>query len=272
MNYSFLIENVEVKVTNHIPDVSPVLLEQPGLKANDHQFWINVKDVGEFYAENGNLVLIQPSELAKTNLINLYLNGSILGAILQQRCVAAFHGSSFSYDGHGIVICGKSGFGKSTLAYAVSQQLKCPMLTDDITPIINTEIIPIGEKLKFTLQSAQYFSIAKEEMDQIDDDYDKFFVSLNADGKPTVLKTIYIGEESDSLGFNEVIGGDKLLLLLKNQYWQELNAISERQRTCIFNVISELSKSVRVFIFTKPKSYPINLSSDALTAHILDHV
>ncbi|MBW6480992.1 MAG: hypothetical protein K0B37_16295, partial [Bacteroidales bacterium] len=61
---------------------------------NQYEFAMQVEGVGSFYACNGNEVEYMPAEGAAKESLELYLNGSVYGAILHQRNILPLHGSS----------------------------------------------------------------------------------------------------------------------------------------------------------------------------------
>lgn len=268
MNLKFLIEDVQIEFRDKLPEIDPVLYQESGLKANDRQFLIIVSNVGEIYAENGNKVIVHLAPSFSENSLKLYLNGSVLGAILQQRCTIAFHGSSFRYNDIGVMISADSGFGKSTLALSFVKEYNCPFLTDDITPIIDGFIQPIGEEIKLTEESIAHFDLSKSNLEEIEVGYDKFFYRPTFNRVATELKYVYIGNNGNHLKITEIAGGEKLLLLLQSQYWKELNQVSEEVRSCIFQKMTNIAKSVRVFTFEKPDHCTISSATDYLHSHL----
>lgn len=272
MEFNFLLNNVTIELKEQLPQVDPILFEDSGLVANQKQFKIKVKDVGEFYAENGQSVYLKLSRPFEKNLIQLYLNGSVLGAILQQKSILALHGSSISYKGRGIVICGNSGFGKSTLAISLSNQLDAGLLTDDITPIIDHTVVPIGEQVKLTTKSADYFNIPPDDRVVIARDYDKFIVQNVSQKTESEISLIYIGTEGATLSFREIYGAEKVLAIVENQYWKELNSMDENQNTELFKQITELCNSAKVYIFSKPSDTSIDDAAQSLVNHIKERI
>lgn len=268
MNLKFLLDNVHIEFCNKLPKVDPILFQQAGLIANDHQFQIDVNKVGKMYAENGNRVVIRLAPDFNENILKLYMNGSMLGAILQQRRTIAFHGSSFRYQDNGIMICADSGFGKSSLALSFLKEYNCAFLTDDITPVVDGFIQPIGEEIKLTVASIAHFNLSESNLDEIEAGYDKYFYRPTFNRVATELKYVYIGNTGDHLRITEIAGGEKLLLLLQSQYWEELNQVSEEVRSCIFQKMTNIAKSVRVFTFEKPDHCTISSATGYLHSHL----
>ncbi|NRA11366.1 MAG: hypothetical protein HRT57_05350, partial [Crocinitomicaceae bacterium] len=114
MKFRFLLSDVTIDVVDQILEVSPVLFSNEYIQLNGSQFKLHIPGVATISALNGQSIQIQIiGKLDKIN-IELYLNGSVLGAILHQRGTLSFHGSSIESKGRGVLFCGDSGAGKST--------------------------------------------------------------------------------------------------------------------------------------------------------------
>lgn len=104
-------------------------------QVNQHEFSMDVKEIGKFYASDGRTVDFYPLPEADPDWVRLYLNGQMLVALLHQRKVITVHASSFVHNDRGILIFGESGAGKSSLTASFALE-GSGFLTDDITPVI----------------------------------------------------------------------------------------------------------------------------------------
>jgi hypothetical protein len=98
------------------------------------EFLLLVDDVARYLVRDGKEILIDPAEGSDHDSIRLFLLGSALGALLQQRGMLVLHGSVVDVGDHCITFVGHSGQGKSTLATAFSQQ-GYKLLGDDLCVI-----------------------------------------------------------------------------------------------------------------------------------------
>jgi len=98
---------------------------------------ISVEEVGRFRVSNGDTVIVDPWPGATPAEIDLYLAGSVMGAVLHQRGMLPLHCNAFACDGRAILLCGDSGAGKSTLA-AWFESRGYPLLTDDVCAVTFT--------------------------------------------------------------------------------------------------------------------------------------
>ena len=98
------------------------------------EFYFEMPEVGRFFIQNGNEILLQEEEGVKKDLLSAYLLGPCMGAILHQRGITPLHGSCVSDGNRSILILGESGAGKSTLAAEfISHGWK--FITDDVAAI-----------------------------------------------------------------------------------------------------------------------------------------
>ncbi|CAM2064386.1 hypothetical protein SCOR_03390 [Sulfidibacter corallicola] len=93
--------------------------------------------VGSMLVCDGNRIVIDPDPAADQRVIRLFLLGSGMGAILQQRRVLTLHASAVVCGSGAVLFLGSSGVGKSTTA-AAFQKRGFAMLTDDLCAVHQT--------------------------------------------------------------------------------------------------------------------------------------
>ncbi|GAB5522885.1 MAG: hypothetical protein Roseis2KO_07570 [Roseivirga sp.] len=96
-------------------------------------FLYGIKDLASFLITDGRTILVDPLSEEKDRW-QMYLLGSVMGALLQQRGFLTLHGSAVLANNKAHLILGPSGMGKSSIAMALHQS-GCPFLTDDICAI-----------------------------------------------------------------------------------------------------------------------------------------
>lgn len=264
MQFRFLLDDVSIEVVEELPEVSPVLYNQMQAKANATQFSVNVKNVAEFYAENGNKIMIKLNGPAEAKAIELYLNGSALGAILVQRRIFTLHGSSFQINGDNIILCGDSGFGKSSITYDLVVNHGASFLTDDITPVKEGEIMPISDSLKIWKNTLEELKIPiPGKGEQVSTNWDKYFVKKEPDSTPVRPNIILFGIIGDvkTHHLEELEGARKIEYLLKNQYWEELVTKLPEVQPELLIEMSLLCDQCSMYLFTRPKNSTIHDSS-----------
>lgn len=148
-------------------------------QVNQYDFFLDVKEVACFKVQNGNEIFIYPYEGADEASVQLFLNGSVLGALLHQKKMLSFHGCSFKYQDKGILLCGNSGAGKSSVTVAFCQN-GANFISDDITPVqvndTETVIKPIKTQIKLWDDSIEKLKIENTNLKKIRPTFKKFYL------------------------------------------------------------------------------------------------
>ena len=153
----------------------------PQLKINELDFFLDIKNVARYRVSDGQKIEVFPYENADKESVCLFPEGSAMGAVLHQRGLLPFHGSSFVYKGKGIMICGHSGIGKSSVT-AVFCREGSNFINDDITPVAvsdsTTTILPLKTRIKLWYDSLRKLEIDFNQLQRIRPDLDKFYLPM----------------------------------------------------------------------------------------------
>lgn len=103
----------------------------------------DVAEVGRYRIAGGREILIDPAPQASERNLRVYLLGSAMGALLQQRGLLPLHANAIEIDGRAVAFSGKSGAGKSSLAAWFADRGH-RILCDDVCAIaIRADGVPI---------------------------------------------------------------------------------------------------------------------------------
>ena len=273
----FLLDNVSIDFVGELPAIVDIQYETAFTKINQNQFSLHVPDTGNFYAENGNKVLIEAFEPINQQSIELYLNGSVTGAILHQRKQLPLHASSFEQQNAGIAISGDTGAGKSSITLGYIKQFGASFLTDDITPIIMNkgfQIAPIGDSLKLWKNAVEQLAPEEKGLTQIRSDIEKFFYPLRSQDPKSPLRSIYFLKVADQedITIKELKGAEKFELIFDNIYRKEYLEGMVETKLSYFKTIADLADSVSCYLFTRPAEIKIQNSVKALNKHLSDTI
>lgn len=159
---------------------------------------------GVFTCTGGRSIVITPDPDARESLLELYCLGTALGIIHYQRGDFPIHGAFVSRNGLTFGICGHSGEGKSTLAYALAQA-GCTLLTDDVAIIRSVDGTPTvfaeNTHLKLWGEAARSLGVATDGLDPIDGRQDKYYVPTltREPGTPPALDAmVYLESRPDA--------------------------------------------------------------------------
>lgn len=131
---------------SHAPDVQVLFGPVPPLPVmetvnddldlawNAEGLTIAVDEVGRFLVREGHTIIADPYPGVSHAQVDLYLAGSIMGALLHQLGILPLHCNAFACGDSAVLLCGDSGAGKSTLA-AWFETRGYPLLTDDVCAV-----------------------------------------------------------------------------------------------------------------------------------------
>ena len=180
MQLNFPIASVDIELVTS----EPSRLSHPGhsmsyMDVSEEDFFLEVRGVGSYMVQNGEKIFVFPHKDADEASVNLFLNGSVFGALLHQKNMMPFHGSSFIFNGQGIMICGQAGVGKSSVTAAFCSEGGV-FVNDDITPIkigkSEPVMVPIHTKIKLWNDSMVKLNITNDHFKKIRPSLDKFYV------------------------------------------------------------------------------------------------
>lgn len=98
------------------------------------RFELEVPNTARYLASHGSEVVIELQPEANPDEVRTYLLGSVAGAVLQQREMFVLHAGGFVHEGRAILVCGRSGAGKSTVLQGLARRGYATM-SDDLVPI-----------------------------------------------------------------------------------------------------------------------------------------
>lgn len=180
----FPLSDVDVRQVKDVRMVTNPTVDQDWISLNEDEFWMQVANVGEFYARDGCVIEFAPAPGTRTEAVELFLNGSVYGAILHQRGILPIHGSCFVYRKKGVMLCGDSGAGKSSLTASMCLSGKAEFLTDDVTPIVGKEdnlvVLAKSGRMKLWEDSLSQLSQTKANLKRIRPEDNKFYVNIDS--------------------------------------------------------------------------------------------
>jgi len=223
--FNFPLKSITVQFTKDSEDhLSLPFFVRPHLEINENNFLLKIHNVACYNAQNGSRVLIKPFEGADRASIQLFLEGSVLGAMLHQKGILPMHGSSFRYKDKVVMICGNSGLGKSSVTEAFCQN-GAQFITDDISPVEISEnravLLPLKTKNKLWDDALRKLNIESEGLERIRPEFEKFYTpSRQPMGGEQHLDHIFILMKHNKPEFkvNELEGLAKYNILRKQIY------------------------------------------------------
>lgn len=238
--------------------------------------WFYLEEMGMFYVENGNHIIIHKTGEKLTDLArNSYLTGTTMGLLMFQRGVIPIHSSAVAYKGKCITILGESGAGKSTTSELLLKK-GCQFMSDDVSAMRVIEgsvmVSPAFPQQKLCRDAALRQGYSLDDLIYIDENRDKYALRLkNGYEKETlplgaVVELLVTNEEE--LTVREVVGVEKLQLLYRNIYrgraWNEIGIGATAHAH-----ILEIAKNTPMYQFQRPvKGY----HTETIAEWIMDNV
>lgn len=275
MKLKFPLDDVKIEFAKQKRQVSAPLLDDGFYCLNQSEFSMDVKNVGWFYAASGNFISLFLYPEATKPMVELYLNGSVYGAILHQRKILPLHGSSFIFENQGIMICGESGAGKSSITASFCKN-GAKFLTDDVSPVVFKDekpyIKPLSDRIKLWEDSLSQLKIKDSNLEKIRHDFPKYYYSMQSIDDQYPLDFIFIVEKHDSksIKISEISGWHKFQELRNEIYrWNYLQAMKQTEVSYLKSIIN-MSNYAKIIKVCRPFSIDIESMTAFLKNQIID--
>ena len=180
----------------------PQTLENPVaqgafFQASPTQFLLHIKTIGSFLVLDGREITIQPAPQANNNDLNLFLFGSVFGAVLYQRGYLVLHASAIVTPRGSVLFMGASGNGKSTTAAAFLRR-GYRILADDVCALRLDQsgspvVIPAFPQLKIWADAAEKLNTGIHSLRKVRAQLEKYALPVQEqfDPAPTPIHALY---------------------------------------------------------------------------------
>ena len=177
---------------NSIKDLK---FSNPFLKIGKNYINIKIPDICTFQITNGKLIEWKKFDNnINSQDIRTFCLGSPIGALLIQRGYLLIHANALEKDGKAILCIGRSGVGKSTIAYQLLKQ-GWNLISDDIVALTSEgKVYPGIPRIKLWKDALNHFEINSSKLIPIRDKLYKYIIPIESPRiiKKTVpLKAIY---------------------------------------------------------------------------------
>jgi len=227
---------------------------------NNQNILVSLPDIAKFHIKDGKTIIIDPSKESLKNWpsVELYLFGSIIGVILTQRSLFAFHSNAVLINNKGVLIAGDSGAGKSTTA-AIFQQQGYYVLCDDIV-VVNEDLHINGDfpKIKLWKDSLEKLNIYNSNLEPVATQEGKFHYPLthknNNHSSKIEICAFYILSTStrvNTIEIEQVKGVNQFQVLLSNTYRSELVSGLGIQKYHM-DICSQLARKIPIIRIQRP--------------------
>lgn len=251
--------DVEIKLGNVSNSIENPLFTGVRFQAKEREFLLTVDGIARYYIIDGNSITIDIYPNANLAEVRLFLLGSAFGALLHQRGVLPFHGSSVKIGSGAIILSGLSGAGKSTLASAFRSK-GYKILSDDISAISVSDngspfVQPGYPQVKLWSDSITQLGDNPKKYAKVRAELEKHKVPIISDfyETPLPLTKIFILASSNlgELKIEQIKGVEKFSLLKTHTY--RFNFVSGKEMNeSHFKTFEILARKVDVFKVFRP--------------------
>jgi molybdopterin-guanine dinucleotide biosynthesis protein len=252
-------------------DVTVVMAETPDAIENpsrqgvrfqltDTEFLLNVDDVARYYVTDGSAISVEKRNGSSMQEVRLFLLGVVFGALLHQRGLVPFHGSTLKGEGGtSFMVCGRSGIGKSTLTAHLVQN-GYALLSDDVSVVRPEEgkvmVQPSFPFIKLWKDVMEHVDFSLEEGNRLREPLEKYGYRMDQafHSEPVPVRHVFVlnVHNQEEYKTEELKGIDKFNAL-KNQTFR-FQFVTDKNRPRHFTVLNQMAQSVKVFRITRPQA------------------
>ena len=268
----FPLDDIELKRVENVQTVDRPVISSSWMSIAPQEFYMIVEEVGSFYARDGNYIEYSIESGALPSAVELFLNGSVYGALLHQRSILPIHGSSFMFEGICVMLCGESGAGKSSLTACVCLN-GGEFLTDDVTPILfeddKPRIWPRSGRIKLWEDSLKQLGMKKDGLVKIRSIDEKYYYELESSRTaPLPLHHVLILDVADDVSFRRVERTEAFTYLHNEIYRREFLGAMPETESAYLDKISAICNQVSITHVGRPGTIPLTEMKDVLLDYL----
>ncbi len=233
-------------------------------ESSEHELLLKILEAGKFLIRNGNEIIIQKEDSVSEDTLRLYLFGSAIGALLQQRGYLTLHASAIKTDKGAVLFAGDSGAGKSTTLQEFLRR-GYKKLSDDTIALYWDEsrgqviCLPSYPQSKIWQNTADIFDHDTNKLRQLHPDMDKYALQTREHfyDNELPLYAIYILEVVDSdkeISLDEVTGLAKFKAVNDNTY-RNFYSYKLPYRTEHFHIATLVSQNYQIMHVMRPMEH-----------------
>jgi hypothetical protein len=236
--------------------------EEKKIYISSKEFKLNVSCVANYWAENGNKIIIQPDSNSEISKVRLFCLSNVFAAILHQRGVIPIHSAAILVKNRLVMICGQSGAGKSTLLASLREKGFSVFSDDVCVPVTRfNEVLMYASypMMKYWAETIKRLpSLGKPDV-QLRPDLNKFgYYYHNQFSQvafaPALVFFLEISNQVDQVEISSVKGYGLFQYFESNAYRGEyLSAVDLKQAH--FYLFSTLANQVLGFSIKRPNNH-----------------
>lgn len=237
------------------------VIEKVRVSISPTEYLLKVLDTANYYAGNGNKIIIEPLPGADEKSIRLFMLSNAMAAILHQRNMIPLHASAVHYEDGVVLFCGRSGAGKSTTATALQKQ-GYKVFSDDVCVLKEVDgelmVLPSYPMMKLWEDSfVKVGMVMAGEEDKIRPHLPKYARWYHSEFgiDPMPVKQIFIIDPSNQAAEVSIkkTGAIEAFQELQKNTYRPVQTISMKKRDIHFMMVSKLAASAPVAKIIRPQ-------------------
>jgi len=229
-----------------------------GLRVQNQRCRISIPRVARFEISGGDRIVVEPLGAEGYREIPLYLLGSAFGFLMMQRNEFPLHGSTIVWNGKGLLVLGRSGSGKTSLAAGFAN---CggKIVSDDVSRLVRLGdrycVFPSYPSQKIWASAADALKIDVDFQKPIAKGAGKYYVDERSRFSDCPVRIDGIVEIApgpfNSVDLAKLDRGKSLNALITHTYRYECMGLEEYLKKH-FAFITEVSSNVPVYRLERP--------------------
>ena len=224
----------------------------------DKYCWIFIPDLGYYYIENGNHIVIEKDGNDTEYTIMTFLTGLAFALLFTQKGYVPLHGSVLDYKGKGCLISGPSGSGKSSTAFELLKR-GATFVADDIGMVdtANMTVNPGFPVQRLCEDQIERLGFDKSKLEYLGERKNKYARRLEPDEyiyekRPFDAMFRIRRYDGDELICEEITGADKIKIVAENVFCYFFISDMKMKPQDMMRYM-QIATKVRIFSIKRPK-------------------
>jgi hypothetical protein len=228
-----------------------------GVSISPNQYLLKLLNIANYYATNGNSIVIEPLQGGDEKSIRLFLLNSVMAAVLHQRNAVVLHASAFNYQDGVVLLCGPTNVGKSILL-AKMQQKGYQIFTDSCCLVQYNdlgfcEVIPSYPMINLWGDSFDHLNLPKPaDNNKLRPQLPKYGISYHQtfNTQPKPVKHIFILAKSQTNTQNTLakLSPVEAFSNVHNNIFHRLQIYPMKKQTANFSTLSKLTSHTPTYL------------------------